>query len=191
LYDKCVSLLNIQENETVLELGCGTGFLTQKLVEKKAVVTSIDQSAGMLVRAKQRVSGAKFIQTNFLQYMDTKRYDYVMLFFVLHELNAIERRTILKSAKDFLNENGEIIICDFAVPDKGMMRSLFPKLLRLWESPNTIDLLENGFYAENSDNRISIHSHRYLHNGRAQLINLRTAKTRSGIRLKSSLSPNC
>jgi ubiquinone/menaquinone biosynthesis C-methylase UbiE len=160
LYDNCVSLLNLQEDETVLELGCGTGFLTQKLVEKKAVVISIDRSAGMLARAKQRVSGAEFIQTDILQYIDTKRYDYVILFFVLHELNPIERKIILKSAKNFLNENGEIIICDFAIPPKGIMRPLFPKLLRLWESQNTIDFLKNGFYAEISDNGLAIHSHK-------------------------------
>ena len=158
---------------------------------KKAVVISVDQSAGMLARAKQRVSGAEFIQADILQYIDTKQYDYVILFFVLHELNAIERKIILKSAKDFLNKNGEIIICDFAIPAKGIMRPLFPKLLRLWESQNSIYFLRNGLYAEISANRLAIHSHRYLHGGRVQLINLRFALTRSGIRQNSSLRPNC
>jgi ubiquinone/menaquinone biosynthesis C-methylase UbiE len=174
LYDKAVSILNIQPGKTVLELGCGTGFLTQKLVEKQAVVTSIDQSAGMLARAKERVPQGKFVQSDILQYTYTEKFDYVVLFFVLHELSAGNRKTILKSANNFLNENGEIIICDFAIPDKGIMRAWFPKLLRLWETQHTIDILKNGFYTEISDNDLTIHLHTKLHNGRVQLIKLKS-----------------
>ena len=38
LYDNAVSLLDIQPNETVLELGCGTGYLTKKLLAKKFII---------------------------------------------------------------------------------------------------------------------------------------------------------
>lgn len=172
LYDKALSLLSIQANESVLELGCGTGFLTSKLIAKQAIVTSIDQSAGMLARAKERVPNSTFIQADILQYADRMRYDYVLLFFVLHELKATERTSLLKSEKEMLNETGRIIICDFAVPDKGMMKNLFPKLLRLWEPQSTIDVLKNGFYAEINDNKLSCAMHTKLHNGRVQLIKL-------------------
>lgn len=175
MYNKAVSLLSIQANESVLELGCGTGFLTSKLIAKQAIVTSIDQSAGMLARAKERVPNSTFIQADILQYADRKRYDYVLLFFVLHELNATERTSLLKSAKEMLNETGRIIICDFAVPDKGMMKTLFPKLLRLWEPQSTIDVLKNGFYAEINENKLSVAMHTKLHNGRVQFLKLKAA----------------
>lgn len=173
LYNQAVSIVDVKPGETVLELGCGTGFLTQKLVAKQAVVTSVDQSEGMLARARQRVAQAEFIQADILHYTDTRRYDYVMLFFVLHEFNATERATIINSAKNFLNKQGEIIICDFSIPDQGIMKNLFPRLLRLWESRHTIEMLENGFFAEIRNSKLKIHTHKKLYNGRVQLIRLK------------------
>ena len=173
LYNQAVSILDIQPGKTVLELGCGTGFLTQKLADKQVITTSVDQSEGMLVRARQRVAQAMFIQSDILYYTDTKRYDFVVLFFVLHELNAAERAKILNSARNFLNEKGEIIICDFSIPDKGIMKSLFPRLLRLWESQHTIDVLMNGFYAEINNSKLVITMHTKLYSGRVQLIRLK------------------
>lgn len=173
LYDNAVSLLNIQPNETVLELGCGTGYFTKKLLAKKAVVTSIDQSAGMLARAKARVSKGNFIQSDILQYKDSNKFDYVILFFVLHELSADSRTTILKSAKEFLKENGKIFICDFSIPEKGIMKTLFPKLVGLWENKHTLEVLKNGFYTEIKNNNLEIQFHTKFYQQRVQLIKIK------------------
>lgn len=173
LYNTLVSLLNIQPNETVLELGCGTGFLTKKLVAKHAIVTSIDQSSGMLARARQKVPQGKFIQADILQYRDVDKFDYVVLFFVLHELSVDDRIAILKSAKIFLKKNGEIVICDFSIPEKGIMKTLFPRLIGLWENKHTLEVLKNGFYTEIVNNDLAIQSHTKLHQQRVQLIKLK------------------
>ncbi len=175
LYEKAVSRINIQPNSTILELGCGTGYLTKKLVAKQAIVTSIDQSAGMLARAKARVPQGKFVQSDILQYKDNRKYDNVVLFFVLHELSADDRKTILKSAKNSLHENGKIAICDFAIPEKGIMKTLFPKLVGLWENKHTMEVLKNGFYDEIESINFTIQSHTKLYQGRVQLIVLTTA----------------
>lgn len=176
LYDNAVSLLNIQPNETVLELGCGTGYLTKKLIAKGAIVTSIDQSAGMLARAKTRVPKGKFIQSDILQYKDSNKFDYVVLFFVLHELSADNRVTIFKSAKEFLKENGKIIVCDFSIPEKGIMKTIFPKLVGLWENKHTLEILKNGFYAEIQSNNLEIQFHTKLYQQRVQLIKINPLK---------------
>jgi ubiquinone/menaquinone biosynthesis C-methylase UbiE len=173
LYDKLVSLLNIRPNETVLELGCGTGFLTKKLVARHAIVTSIDQSFGMLTRAKKKVPHGKFIQADILRYRDVDKFDYVVLFFVLHELSADDRIAILKSAKFFLKKNGEIVICDFSIPEKGIMKTLFPRLIGLWENKHTLEVLKSGFYAEILNNDLAIQSHARLHRQQVQLIKLK------------------
>lgn len=173
LYNALVSLLNIQPNKTVLELGCGTGFLTKKLVAKHAIVTSIDQLYGMLARAREKVPQGKFIQADILQYRDIDKFDYVVLFFVLHELSSDDRIAILKSAKTFLKKNGEIVICDFSIPEKGIMKTLFPRLIGLWENKHTLEVLKNGFYTEIVNNDLAIQSHAKLHQQRVQLIKLK------------------
>jgi ubiquinone/menaquinone biosynthesis C-methylase UbiE len=173
LYNTLVSLLNIQPNETVLELGCGTGFLTKKLAAQNAIVTSIDQSYGMLARAREKVPQGKFIQADILQYKDVDKFDYVVLFFVLHELSADDRIAILKSAKNFLKKNGEIVICDFSIPEKGIMKTLFPRLIGLWENKHTLEILKNGFYTEIVNNDLAIQSNTKLHQQRVQLIKLK------------------
>jgi ubiquinone/menaquinone biosynthesis C-methylase UbiE len=173
LYNRLVSLLNIRPNETVLELGCGTGFLTKKLVARHAMVTSIDQSHGMLARAREKVPQGKFIQADILQYRDMDKFDYVVLFFVLHELSTDDRIAVLRSAKTFLKKNGEIVICDFSIPEKGIMKTLFPRLIGLWENSHTLEVLKNGFYTEVVNNELAIQSHTKLHQHRVQLIKLK------------------
>lgn len=173
LYDKAVSFLSINSNTTILELGCGTGFLTKKLIAKQAAVTSIDQSSGMLARAKARVQKGKFIQSDILKYKNTEKYDYVVLFFVLHELNADNRKTILKSGKESLNKNGKIIICDFSIPEEGIMKTLFPKLVGIWENQHTMEILMNGFYDEIKSTFLTVQSHIKLYNGRVQFLKLK------------------
>lgn len=170
LYDRIISLVGFERNEKILELGCGTGFLTKKLVATQATVTSVDQSAGMLVRAKVRAPEGKFIQSDILNFVSSEKYDYVVFSFVLHEFNALTRNAALELAKSFLNENGKIIIADFALPQGRIMKNVFPKLIGLWENKDTLDVLRNGFYSEIKGNNLSILSHAKLYQGRVQLI---------------------
>ncbi len=173
LYDKAVSLMDIKPNTTILELGCGTGFLTKKLMDKQAVVTSVDQSTGMLARSKARVPEGKFVQANILQYKDPEKYDYVVLFFVLHELSTDDRKTILNSVKKSLNIKGKVIICDFSIPEKGILKTFFPKLVGLWENQHTMEVLKNGFYNEIKSSLLKIQSRIKLYNGRVQFLELK------------------
>ncbi len=173
LYDRVVSLLNIKPDETVLELGCGTGFLTKKLVAKHARVTSIDQSPSMLARAREKVPQGKFVQADILKYRNIEKFDHVVLFFVLHELSSADRASALESAKIFLKKNGVIFICDFSIPEKGIMKTLFPRLIGLWENKHTLEVLKNGFYTEIINNDLAIQSHTKLHQQRVQLIKLK------------------
>jgi ubiquinone/menaquinone biosynthesis C-methylase UbiE len=178
LYNECVSISNIKKNDTVLEIGCGTGFLTQKIEKEGAIITAIDQSEGMLLRAKKSVPNVKFIQCDILKYKDDKRYNYIFLFFILHELNVTDRITLLKMAKNLLTKNGEIILCDYSIPEKGIMKIIFPKLIKLWEPQNTVDFLKNGLYSEIKNNNLTIYFEVKLHHGRVKLMKLKFDETK-------------
>jgi trans-aconitate methyltransferase len=49
-----LALLDPQPGERVLDVGCGDGVLTEKIVEAGAVVVGVDASAEMIVAAKAR-----------------------------------------------------------------------------------------------------------------------------------------
>jgi len=132
----------------------------------------VDQSAGMLARARQRAGKATFVQADLRTYTDTGQYDYVVLFFVLHEMSLPERTAVLRRASGFLKQKGVLIVCDFSIPPRGVLRNLFPALLRLWESHHTTDILKNGFDREISHNRLSIRERVTLYGGRVQLLKL-------------------
>jgi trans-aconitate 2-methyltransferase len=55
-----VTVLNPQAGEKILDLGCGTGYLTNIIAATGAEVTGIDSSAGMITRAKKEYPGLQF-----------------------------------------------------------------------------------------------------------------------------------
>ena len=55
--DILLDLLNIKENERILDVGCGTGNLTQKLFNKsQGYVVGIDPSSGMIEESRKNCS---------------------------------------------------------------------------------------------------------------------------------------
>ena len=55
-----IELLNPLSGERILDIGCGTGALTQKIAERGAEIIGIDQSAEMIGKAREQFSGISF-----------------------------------------------------------------------------------------------------------------------------------
>ena len=50
--ENVLELLDVKRKERVLDLGCGTGHLTQRIQERGGIVTGIDSSPEMIKLAK-------------------------------------------------------------------------------------------------------------------------------------------
>jgi len=59
-----IDLLAPQPGECVLDLGCGTGHLTQQIADSGACVTGLDSDAAMLRQARANYPQLRFIQAD-------------------------------------------------------------------------------------------------------------------------------
>ncbi|MCY4527235.1 MAG: class I SAM-dependent methyltransferase, partial [Anaerolineaceae bacterium] len=59
-----IDLLAPQAGEHILDLGCGTGHLTQQIAQSGACVTGLDRDAAMLRQARANYPQLRFIQAD-------------------------------------------------------------------------------------------------------------------------------
>ncbi|MEP7036828.1 MAG: 16S rRNA (adenine(1518)-N(6)/adenine(1519)-N(6))-dimethyltransferase RsmA [Acidobacteriota bacterium] len=57
--DKIISTLDLQKDETIIEIGAGRGALTEKLVESGADITAIELERDMISVLKEKFAGSK------------------------------------------------------------------------------------------------------------------------------------
>jgi demethylmenaquinone methyltransferase/2-methoxy-6-polyprenyl-1,4-benzoquinol methylase len=125
----------VPEGARVLEIGCGTGALTERLLARGARITALDQNPEMLDRARARLSAAGTpVAWNErtaaeIDGLPEAGFDAVVASFSLSEMSAGERAHVLREAAQRLDAGGVLAIGDEVVPRGGPRRLLF-RLLR-------------------------------------------------------------
>ncbi len=116
-------LKKINAGDSVLEIGCGSGWLTCQCAMKGASVVTIDTSDKMLDLAKKRAKkksvykNIQFIKMDFLNQFNPKiiktTFDKIIFCFFLdifpHDSMVYQ---LIKNAQYLLKENGQLIIAD-------------------------------------------------------------------------------
>ncbi|MEJ2290212.1 MAG: class I SAM-dependent methyltransferase [Deinococcales bacterium] len=103
----------------VLELGVGTGALTERLLEAGCEVWGIDVSSAMLERARGRVPAARLYRADVLGEWPTEfaglRFDRIVSTYVLHELPDARKVELVGALLErWLVPGGAIVIGDVA-----------------------------------------------------------------------------
>jgi SAM-dependent methyltransferase len=96
-------------DSSILDLGCGHGWLTQAMLEAGGTVLGIDGSAELLAKARQRCPQTEFIEwdlTHGLPILE-RRYDRIVAHMVLMDIPEIN--PLLKSVHDSLADAGKFI----------------------------------------------------------------------------------
>lgn len=115
-YNTVVKLTQNYENPKILDLGAGTGILTELLYEKhpNSDFTLIDLSTDMLniARNKFKKHDFKYIEANYLTHDFQDKYDVIVSSLSIHHLTDDEKRMLYKRIYDTLKPNGIFINAD-------------------------------------------------------------------------------
>ena len=179
LQERTLDALQVRPGNSVLELGCGSGGLTEKLIRRGASVVGVDQSKGMLRRAGRRAPLATLICADILEFKCAQKFDRVLIAFVLHHLDAAARLFTLTLARTALKPGGLIGVLDWTEPDTAALRWALHGLITAVEPSSAMDWIESGFdsHLEQAD-LVSI-ERRTLARGVAKVV-VAEANSRSG-----------
>jgi ubiquinone/menaquinone biosynthesis C-methylase UbiE len=133
LRDQALRAFGVQPRMRVLELGCGTGAMTARLLLYGADVTAVDWSEPMLARARTRAPGATYECCEITEYEPHDKYDLVLFSFVLHELDHDMRAKALRIAK---KAGPRVAIVDHALPRQGLVPKMISKAVHGFEPPS-------------------------------------------------------
>lgn len=115
---KIYQLVMAKGKSKVLDIGFGTGTLTQKLYEQGCEVWGQDFSSRMIELASGKMPCAHLYQGDFSQGLAEplmlNTYDFIIATYSLHHLTDAEKISFIRTLEGLLKENGAILIGDVA-----------------------------------------------------------------------------
>lgn len=120
----------------ILDLGCGTGNLTQKITEHfpEAEIDALDLSEDILTESRKRFSkipNIRYIQANFKNmHLPPGSYDLVMSSIAIHHIEDPYKIKLYKEVYQALSKNGLFI---FADQTRGITDDIYHKNISCWK----------------------------------------------------------
>lgn len=103
-----VKILNPQKGENILDLGCGTGYLTNLIAASGADVIGIDNSEAMIVKAKNTYPDIDFKVMSAEEFYFEKKFDAIFSNAVLHWVTGY--KDAISSMYNNLRPGGKIVV---------------------------------------------------------------------------------
>jgi trans-aconitate methyltransferase len=96
-----------KKDEHILDVGCGTGTLTEKIVEAGAIVTGIDASPEMVAKAKQAYNNIEFFVKDATDFSFAEKFDAAFSNATFHWIKDQQR--LLQSIYNNLKQRGRLV----------------------------------------------------------------------------------
>lgn len=103
-----VQMLTPQEGERILDVGCGTGYLTNLIANSGAMVTGMDNSIDMIARARNEYPHLPFRLASVTDFNFNESYDALFSNAVLHWVT--EKEQAVKSMYNNLKPGGRLVL---------------------------------------------------------------------------------
>lgn len=114
-----VQLLDPKSGERILDVGCGTGYLTNLIAESNALVTGIDNSQEMIDKAKKEYANLDFEVLSATDFHFEKKFDAIFSNAALHWV--LEKEKAIDCMYENLKTNGRLV---FEMGGKGNVESI-------------------------------------------------------------------
>lgn len=112
------NIIRINKNNSILDIGFGTGVLTQKLYDDGYSVSGIDFSNRMIEIARAKMPSADFIRYDFStglpEELSNIKFDFIISTYAIHHLTNENKIVFIKELLQHLNPNGKILLGDVA-----------------------------------------------------------------------------
>ena len=145
IYDIVIS----KSNATVLDIGFGTGILTQKLYQYGCDIYGQDFSSKMIELASNKMPNANLYQGDFtkgiVKQLKQRSYDFIVATYSIHHLKEDEKVKFLHELLTLLDKNGMILIGDVMFETQEQLEKCREELLDKWD--------DDEFYCVVSDLR--------------------------------------
>ncbi|MFF4507484.1 class I SAM-dependent methyltransferase [Streptomyces sp. NPDC001401] len=150
-FSRLAELSGAEPGDRVLDVGCGTGYLTRRMAARigpDGSVTGVDPSPPVLdyARSKRQRPGSApcTYQQGIAESLDAPdaSYDTVVTSLMLHHLPEELRPTALREMHRVLRPGGRLLVAEFRPPRGGIGRHLVHGAAGHAMSHNRIDLLD-------------------------------------------------
>lgn len=151
---------HIKIGDEVLDIGCGTGSLGLKCIERGAHVTGMDISESMLKECRKNIARAgqeenfdiiKDSVTNLRKHFEPESQDAIVSTMVVGELSKTYLDHIFKECREILKPDGKMLISDEVWPEKPVARFFFRIIMALMWVPQFAILRRAFFPIKNLD----------------------------------------
>lgn len=132
---------NLQPGEVVVDIGCGTGNFEYLFGQEKTEIIGIDYCEQMLVRAKKKNNGSKFIMYNLLDYylpFDNSSIDKIISCNAIYNVKDLDKFFV--DVNRILKKRGEFI---FTTSTSAGLK----KIIKSQFEDNNVDSLFSFFFA--------------------------------------------
>ncbi len=130
---KIIDVIDLQNGDKVLDIGCGTGTLLLMASEKKSIhAVGIDPDPNILALAHEKLKTRKGKSSLQLSKASATKlpfpndyFNIVMSSLTFHHLNSKEKENALKEIYRVLKPESKLLIADWGRPKNAVMRAAF------------------------------------------------------------------
>jgi len=134
----CQSLVNPEPGFKVLDVGIGTGLLSQELYKQGCSISGVDFSEEMLGKAESKMPNGNFhkvdVARDRLGILNEQQFDRIISSYFFHHLDHEQKVSFLAQAiEKNLCENGKIIIADVGFETRSDYEKAHEKYKDSWD----------------------------------------------------------
>lgn len=137
IWDAVSPMLPENSDIQALDLGCGDGWLTEKLAARFAKVTGLDSSPALVEYARKNNPSAEYVEADALDTkLEEKQFNLIIASLIVHDFPDLT--AIYKEIKRLLKPGGQLIMIElnqyYAYPVGSWRRNWLERIFRLTPS---------------------------------------------------------